>query len=113
MPTMPPTYRPPGARTKRERDAEYKRKRKDHPDAAFLRTRDWRDRLRPAQLHREPYCRECKKHGRTVLATDVDHIVVPNGDVSLQRDPENYQSLCATCHGRKTRSQPRGRGRKV
>ncbi|MEO3428925.1 HNH endonuclease signature motif containing protein [Pelagibius sp. CAU 1746] len=113
MPTMPPTWRPPGAPTKRERDADYKRRRRDHPDQAFLRTRAWRDRLRPIQLQREPFCRHCAEDGRTVPATEVDHIVVPNGDPMLQRDPDNYQSLCKSCHARKTRAQQtRGAGQK-
>lgn len=107
MPERPPLFRPPGAQTKRECDRAYKRRRRDHPDQAFLRTRDWRDRLRPAQLTREPLCRHCAERGITNVATEVDHIVPPNGDRELQRDAGNLQSLCSTCHGVKTRKQDR------
>ena len=30
----------------------------------------WTERLRPQQLLREPFCRECAKHGRRVRAAD-------------------------------------------
>lgn len=108
MPSAPPTFRPPGAATKRQRDRDYKRRRRDHPDQQFLRTRLWRDRLRPAQLTREPLCRDCARRDRITRATEVDHITPPNGDPVLQRDPSNFQSLCGPCHGRKTRRQHQG-----
>ena len=86
-------------------DREYAKKRASHPDQRFLQTRAWRDHLRPAQLTREPLCEKCQELGRVVAATQVDHIVVPNGDYRLQRDPTNFRSLCAECHGRKTRGK--------
>ena len=80
-----------------------------HPDdARFLQTRLWRDRIQPRQLHIEPLCRRCKERGLTTVADQVDHIVVPNGNGILQRDPSNHQSLCASCHSIKTNGQGRG-----
>ena len=35
----------------------------------------------------------------------MDHIIEPRGDMRLQRDPSNYQSLCAEHHGLKTRGK--------
>ena len=61
-------------------------------------SRQWRDRDRPAQLRREPLCRHCKAKGLIVAATEVDHI---DGD-NTNAGPDNYQSLCHTCHSRKT-----------
>lgn len=109
MPRNVPTFRKPGD-APRDRRAEYKRRRRDHPDQKFLQTREWRDRLRPAQLRDEPLCRHCRELGIVELATSVDHIVVPNGDKALQRDRGNFQSLCHTCHSRKTRAQAGGEG---
>ena len=43
-------------------------------------TDEWRKDLRPTQLMREPFCRECARAGRRVRATDVDHIVDHKGD---------------------------------
>ncbi len=62
----------------------------------------WTERLRPAQLTREPFCRECAKAGRRVRATVVDHIVPHRGNWALFVDPANHQSLCKQCHDRKT-----------
>ena len=50
----------------------------------------------------------CKEKGLTTVADQVDHIVVPNGNGTLQRDPSNHQSLCASCHSIKTNGQGRG-----
>lgn len=58
--------------------------------------------LRPQQLLREPFCRECARFGLRVPATDVDHIIPHRGDWSLFTDPDNLQSLCHSCHSRKT-----------
>ena len=40
--------------------------------------------------------------GRRVRATDVDHIRDHRGDWALFTDRSNLQSLCHSCHSRKT-----------
>ena len=62
----------------------------------------WTNRLRPAQLLRQPFCADCARHGVRTRATEVDHIVPNGGDAALFRDAENLQSLCKACHSRKT-----------
>ena len=62
----------------------------------------WTDDLRPAQLLREPWCRECARHGVRTRATVVDHVTPHRGDWQLFIDPTNHQSLCKRCHDRKT-----------
>lgn len=62
----------------------------------------WTDDLRPAQLLRQPFCRECARSGRRTRATDVDHIVDHKGDWQRFTDRGNLQSLCHSCHSRKT-----------
>ena len=62
----------------------------------------WTRRLRPGQLLREPWCRECARAGVRTRATVVDHVVPFRGSWALFSDPENLQSLCKTCHDRKT-----------
>ena len=62
----------------------------------------WTDQLRPAQLLREPFCRECVRRGVRTWATVADHITPHRGDWALFIDPANLQSLCETCHNRKT-----------
>lgn len=62
----------------------------------------WTDDLRPGQLLREPFCRECARQGLRTLATDVDHIRDHKGDWAVFTDRSNLQSLCHSCHSRKT-----------
>jgi 5-methylcytosine-specific restriction protein A len=64
-------------------------------------------RYRLAFLRRHPLCVRCQ-HAATV----VDHV----RPVSGPDDPgfwgeANHQPLCASCHGRKTQTEDRGRGR--
>ena len=60
----------------------------------------WAER-RADQLIREPFCRECAKRDLRVPATDADHIVPHRGDV-FQFMTGQLQSLCRSCHSRKT-----------
>ena len=62
----------------------------------------WTEDLRPGQLLREPCCRECARRGIRTPATDVDHVRDHRGDWALFTDRDNLQSLCHSCHSRKT-----------
>jgi len=62
----------------------------------------WLKDLRPTQLLKEPFCRACAERGVRTRATVVDHIVDHEGDWSRFTDRENLQSLCESCHNRKT-----------
>lgn len=62
----------------------------------------WTEKLRPAQLLREPYCRECANAGKRTRATVVDHVRPHRGDWALFTDESNLQSLCKYHHDRKT-----------
>ena len=68
----------------------------------MYRTDKWLDELRPEQLLREPFCRECAKRGIRTRATDVDRIVDHKGNWDMFCDPTNLESLCHSCHSRKT-----------
>lgn len=71
----------------------------------------WTKRLRPEQLVREPFCRECARKypsgdpRRRTRATVVDHVRPFRGDWMLFVDPANHQSLCKSCHDRKTAAE--------
>lgn len=65
----------------------------------------WTRDLRPAQLAAEPFCRECAKIGARVFATEVDHIVPHKGRMDLFTNRSNLQSLCHSCHSRKTMNE--------
>lgn len=76
-------------------------------------TPEWTDDLRPGQLLREPFCRECAVRyppgdpRRRTRAAEVDHIIPHNGDWAVFTDRENLQSLCHSCHSRKTMAESR------
>ena len=61
-------------------------------------------RRRDAQLAREPFCRECARHGLRVRATVADHVIPHRGDLELFLHGD-LQSLCESCHGRKTMAE--------
>lgn len=61
-------------------------------------------RRRDAQLAREPFCCECAKHGLRVLATDADHVLPHYGNLELFLHGK-LQSLCHSCHSRKTMAE--------
>lgn len=64
-------------------------------------------RLRGEQLLREPWCRECARRGARTRATDVDHVRDHKGDWAVFTNPGNLQSLCHSCHSRKTAAETR------
>jgi 5-methylcytosine-specific restriction enzyme A len=61
-------------------------------------------KVRLLVLRRDKYlCQHCLRQGVITVATDVDHIIaLSRGGARL--DPANLQSLCRTCHNRKTAS---------
>lgn len=68
----------------------------------MYQTDGWTKDLRPNQLLAEPFCRECARRGDRVRATDVDHILDHKGDWAKFTDRSNLESLCHSCHSRKT-----------
>ena len=63
------------------------------------------NRARKRYLATHPLCVECMKKGRYIRATDVDHIKPHRGDSILFWDQNNWQSLCHSCHSKKTRNE--------
>ena len=53
-------------------------------------------------LSRHPLCEECMKENKLTPATVVDHIIPHRGDKKLFWDESNWQSLCKSCHDKKT-----------
>ncbi len=77
--------------------------RVDDREQAHDRGYDWRwRRFRLAFLREHPLCAECERNGMVQPATVVDHIEPHRGDRTKFWQTGNHQSLCATCHNRKT-----------
>ncbi|MBS4762126.1 HNH endonuclease [Carnobacteriaceae bacterium zg-ZUI252] len=67
----------------------------------------WRKNSK-AYLQANPLCVECAKEGKIVVADCVDHIIAHKGDMKLFWDVNNWQSLCNSCHSRKTINEDMG-----
>ncbi len=61
----------------------------------------WKN-VRALQLQLEPLCRECRKLGKLVAASIVDHVIAI-ADGGSELDQGNLQSLCKSHHDSKTR----------
>ena len=72
--------------------------------------RRWR-KLRALHLKEHPVCVECWRNGKAVPAEIVDH-KLGHGPGWQERffDPELLQSLCWSCHSKKTHRERRGGG---
>ncbi len=84
------------------RRAHHDAARRGDPHGAFLRRAAWL-RLRAAHIADHPLCARCSTDDRPVVAHDVDHII-DRRDGGAELDPLNLQSLCRSCHARKTRT---------
>jgi 5-methylcytosine-specific restriction protein A len=61
----------------------------------------WRKK-RVAFLRNNPLCVKCKEHGQTQIATEVDNIIPHGGNMEIFWNQDNWQSLCKSCHSKKT-----------
>ena len=73
-------------------------------------SRKWR-RLRNRHLAANPLCVRCLADGFTAGAEQVDHRVPAHLAPDRFFDPDNLQSLCASCHRQKTDEDLRRHGR--
>lgn len=69
--------------------------------------------MRNSHLARNPFCAECLDEGVKTIATVVDHKKAHKGDERLFFDPTNLQSMCTSCHNRKTAKHDGGFGNRV
>jgi len=56
-----------------------------------------------------PVMSRCHDEGRVTAATVTDHVIPHRGDQALMWDEDgNWQSLCSSCHSRKTATEDGG-----
>lgn len=109
MPNSPPIACPCGGRRINgvcDRCGPRKRSPDNRPN--FRRrgyTAEW-DKARLVWLAEHPLCAECQRQGRVTAGYAVDHIVPHKGDMVLFWDCDNnWQTLCRSCHARKSASE--------
>lgn len=71
----------------------------------WYQTERWRT-IRAQQLLREPWCAECMQHGLMIEAKHCDHVHPHRGDEQAFFSGP-FQSLCHSCHSRKTQAELR------
>ena len=77
-------------------------KRSDRPSASKRGYGSKWQRVSKAYLRKHPLCVKCLAQGKYVTATVVDHIIPHRGDEVLMWSESNWQSLCKSCHDKKT-----------
>ena len=87
---------------KKDRHRLYDEHRRDKRAEAFYKSKEW-NRIRLQALVRDHFlCQECLKHRRITKAVIVDHRIPISVDWSLRLSLDNLQSLCQSCHNKKT-----------
>lgn len=81
-------------------DKQYNLYERDKTSQKFYQSVEWKA-VKKRHLQLEPLCRECKRNGKLTKATMVDHIV-PIKQGGLPLDDSNLQSLCWSCHSKKS-----------
>lgn len=85
---------------KKQMDADYNKNRRDKVSQKFYQSSAWQN-LKKLKLATNPLCEECQRNGKLVPAKMVDHIVpIKQGGEPLAIN--NLQSLCWSCHSRKS-----------
>lgn len=114
MPTKPKKHNPLPpflqAKVAKAREADNERRRKEYEagqqrtaDKAFYSCKRWRDFRKWFFSQAENVlCVECKRQGKTVAATQLDHIKPRKLHPELAFAVENLQGLCGKCHTAKT-----------
>ena len=74
---------------------------RDEKYARFYSSARWQ-KVRNIYIRNNPLCESCRKQERITAATLVDHIIPVQADYSQRLAMDNLQSLCRSCHAKKT-----------
>ncbi|WP_338075709.1 HNH endonuclease signature motif containing protein [Chengkuizengella sediminis] len=87
---------------KKECNQYYDRYMRDKKSKTFYQSKEWRTVRQQALTRDRNLCQHCLKQRQITPADMVDHIVPVKVDWSLRLDLSNLQSLCNSCHNKKT-----------
>ena len=76
----------------------------------FYRTAIWQ-KIRRQKLQDNPCCEKCIKHGRIRRGYAIDHKRPHKGRIKVFLDFNNMQTLCHSCHSRKSAMEKVKRGK--
>lgn len=85
---------------KKDDNRIYNQYKRDELSRTFYKTQQWQ-KIRKIKLQQSPFCEECKKNGTIVVGKIVDHII-PIKQGGAPYDLNNLQTLCWSCHSRKS-----------
>ena len=81
-------------------ERNYNKYERDKKSQKFYQSIGWKT-MRKRKLAQNPFCEECEKQNKFMKASMVDHIrPIRQGGDAL--DINNLQSLCWSCHSRKS-----------
>lgn len=112
MPTAPKQFRMQPKPKESQWDSHSKENRSLYNDPRWRGTTKTIG-LRKLRLREDPLCVRCKDEGRITVATHVDHIVPHLSDPEKFFNFDNTQSLCESCHNRKTAKEDGGFGNRI
>jgi 5-methylcytosine-specific restriction protein A len=95
MPVCPPTFRPRGARTKREARVEYDQRRGSARERGYGAA--W-DKASLGFRRAHPLCLGCEAIGLIEPATVTDHVKPHRGDMAVFWDSSMWQPACDWHH---------------
>ena len=70
----------------------------------FYQSKRWRQ-LREYHLRSEPLCQECFKNDIIEAGHTVHHLIPIEQSPQLCLDPKNLETLCLSCHSKRTASE--------
>lgn len=95
MPVAPPTFRPKGARTRRQARVEYDQRRGSARERGYGAR--W-DKSSAGFKRSHPLCLGCEAVGWVTATTITDHVIPHRGEMTLFWDRDGWQPSCGWHH---------------
>lgn len=91
-------------------DRQYNSTKRNNDLATVYNRKAWKMVRMQALVRDDFMCVHCRLRGVDTIATEVDHIIEIQDDVTLAYELSNLQSLCRSCHMKKTAKEVKKRG---